>query len=130
MIPIEPFPPGIKNINTSPLNAERLAKSLAIPDKNYRAQFKEPIVDPFHYIVTRHSPTVQEPMLIISGGLDECKDEEAQCGFIEPTSNYVRLINRLWIICNCPNWHPSGPRYQIQTFAFLTTVKSLSLMYW
>ncbi len=99
---------------------QRLAEDSTILEKNRRTQFKELIIEPFHTLMTRRSPVVQRPLLIILDGLDECNGEEAQCEFLELISDHVRQVEKfplLWIICSRPEWHLKGllshPDFQI-----------------
>ncbi len=99
---------------------ERLAEDPTILEKNRRTQFKELIIEPFRFLMNKHPGLVQEPLLVILDGLDECKSKEAQCEFIELISNHVRQVKDfplLWMICSRPEWHLKGllsqPDFQV-----------------
>ncbi|KAF9450984.1 hypothetical protein P691DRAFT_797434 [Macrolepiota fuliginosa MF-IS2] len=85
---------------------QRLADNPLILEKNRRTQFRELIIEPFHTIMIHHPS--QPPLLIILDGLDECKDKQAQCEFIELISTHVRQVNKFplrWLICSRPEWY-------------------------
>lgn len=87
---------------------ERLADSPALLEKNFRTQFKELIIEPFQFLMNEDPELVQNPLLIILDGLDECKSKEAQCEFVELISDHARKVKDfplLWMICSRPEWH-------------------------
>lgn len=97
-----------------------LTDDLTILGKNCHTQFKELIINPFQIIMTQHMSTVQQPLLIIVDGLDECKSKVAQCKFIELISDHVWTVKKFpitWMICSRPEWHLkyllSQPDFQV-----------------
>ncbi|KAF9449135.1 hypothetical protein P691DRAFT_728405 [Macrolepiota fuliginosa MF-IS2] len=87
---------------------QRLADDPLILKKNLRTQFKELIIEPFHILMTQYPQTVLEPFLIIIDGLDECKDKQAQCEFIDLISTHSRQVDIFpvfWLITSRPEWH-------------------------
>ncbi len=88
--------PAYKRIIT-----ERFAESPAILENNRRTQFKELIIEPFRFLMNKYPELVQNPLLIVLDGLDECKSKEAQCEFVELISDHVRQEKEfplLWMI--------------------------------
>lgn len=90
------------------LVAQALRRDSTILKANLQTQFEKLIVEPFatHELKSRCQ---QDPYLIILDGLDECKDEGAQCEFIKLIDDYTRL-NRLnspllWMVCSRPEAH-------------------------
>ncbi|KAF9446005.1 hypothetical protein P691DRAFT_230845 [Macrolepiota fuliginosa MF-IS2] len=71
---------------------QRLADDPSILEKNRQTQFRKLIIEPFCILMAEHPHTVREPLLIILDGLDECKDKQAQCEFIELISTHVREV--------------------------------------
>ncbi len=72
--------------------------------KTRRTQFKKLIVEPFSQLQNE----IQEPLLVVLDGLDECSGEEAQRDFIEMISEVVRLKENfplIWLICSRPEAH-------------------------
>lgn len=95
--------PGYRNAVT-----QIIADDQSILEKTLRAQFKKLIVDPFRALMIQNPLIVQDPLLIVLDGLDECNNEDAQCEFINLISEYVRLTNPsplLWLVCSRPEWH-------------------------
>ncbi|KAF9450302.1 hypothetical protein P691DRAFT_665649 [Macrolepiota fuliginosa MF-IS2] len=93
--------PDYKNILT-----QRLADDSTILEKSRRSQFKQLVVEPFKMLAVRNTTCVQEPLLIVLDGLDECNGEEAQCELIELISEHAHLMSGLlWMICSRPEWH-------------------------
>lgn len=85
---------------------QSLADDSTILEKNRRSQFKKLIVEPFQALAAKNASCVQQPLLIVLDGLDECKGEEAQCELIELISDNARLMDGpLWMICSRPEWH-------------------------
>ncbi len=90
---------------------ERLVEDRTILEKNRRIQFKELIIEPFRFLMSKHPELVQKPLLVILDGLDECKGKEAQCELIELISEHVRQVKEfplLWMISSRPEWHLKG----------------------
>ncbi|KAF9439453.1 hypothetical protein P691DRAFT_837023, partial [Macrolepiota fuliginosa MF-IS2] len=81
-----------------------LVDDILILDKNRSTQFRELIIEPFRILVTQYPHTVREPLLIILDGLDECKDKEAQCEFIDLINSHSRQVPLRWMICSRPDW--------------------------
>ncbi|KAF9442658.1 hypothetical protein P691DRAFT_810256 [Macrolepiota fuliginosa MF-IS2] len=87
---------------------QRLADDPLILKKNIRTQFKELIIQPFRILMTQYPQTISEPLLIILDGLDECKDKQAQCEFIDLISTHSRQVGIFpvfWLITSRPEWH-------------------------
>lgn len=84
-----------------------LVDDSTILEKSRRSQFNQLIVEPFRTLVAQGSPCVQQPLLILLDGLDECESKEAQCEFIELISEHARSANCpvLWMICSRFEWH-------------------------
>ncbi|KAF9440529.1 hypothetical protein P691DRAFT_104023 [Macrolepiota fuliginosa MF-IS2] len=58
--------------------------------------------------MAKYPHIVREPLLIILDGLDECKDKQAQCEFIDLISTHVREVKEFplrWMICSRPEWY-------------------------
>ncbi|KAF5354298.1 hypothetical protein D9756_007198 [Leucocoprinus leucothites] len=88
--------------------SRRLADDPTILEKNRRAQFKDLIIEPFHFLMTQRPETLPEPLLIIIDGLDECNSADAQCDFLDMINDHVRTVPMfplLWLICSRPEWH-------------------------
>ncbi|KAF9442422.1 hypothetical protein P691DRAFT_739000 [Macrolepiota fuliginosa MF-IS2] len=81
-----------------------LVDDILILDKNRSTQFRELIIEPFRILMTQYPHTVREPLLIVLDGLDECKDKEAQCEFIDLINTHTRQIPLRWMICSRPDW--------------------------
>ncbi len=72
--------------------------------KTRRTQFKKLIVEPLSQLQAQ----IQEPLLVVLDGLDECRGEETQREFIEVISEVVRLKENfplVWLICSRPEPH-------------------------
>lgn len=85
-----------------------LADDPTILEKALRQQFKKLIVEPFTSLKAKKSSCVQQPLLIVLDGLDECPETEAQCEIVEIIGELVRLAQTfplLWMICSRPEWH-------------------------
>ncbi|KAF9441849.1 hypothetical protein P691DRAFT_851447 [Macrolepiota fuliginosa MF-IS2] len=98
----------------------RLADDPWILKRNRHTQFRELIIEPFHILMTQHPHAVPQPLLIIIDGLDECKDKQAQCEFIDMISMHVQQVDEFplrWMICSRPEWHLesmiSDPDYHV-----------------
>lgn len=120
VIPTLAYQLAVKHPVYKRIVTQLLADDSTILEKNRRTQFKELIIDPFQTIMTQHGSTIQQPLLIILDGLDECKSEVAQCEFIELISDHVRTVKEfpiLWMICSRPEWHfkylLSQPDFQV-----------------
>ncbi|KAF9453094.1 hypothetical protein P691DRAFT_659278, partial [Macrolepiota fuliginosa MF-IS2] len=99
---------AIKHPQYKHIVTQCLVNNLLILTKNRRTQFRELVIEPFRTLMTQSPHTVQEPLLIIIDGLDECKDKQAQCEFIEFISTHVRQVDKFplrWMICSRPEWH-------------------------
>ncbi|KAF9450728.1 hypothetical protein P691DRAFT_435028 [Macrolepiota fuliginosa MF-IS2] len=108
VIPTLAYQLAIKRPQYKRIITRRLAEDSSILDKNWRAQFKELIIEPFRILMTEYPDTTREPLVIILDGLDECKDKEAQCEFIELISTHVRQVDEFplrWMICSRPESH-------------------------
>lgn len=81
------------------LVAHLLADDPTILEKNIQTQFKELIAEPFAQLKVQQPRRTQKPLLIILDGLDGCKGEEAQCGFIELISEYARSNPQSPLLC-------------------------------
>ncbi|KAF9443958.1 hypothetical protein P691DRAFT_632667, partial [Macrolepiota fuliginosa MF-IS2] len=98
----------------------RLADDPWILKKNRRTQFRELVIEPFHILMTQYPHTIQQPLLIIIDGLDECVGKQAQCEFIDMISTHVRQVDKFplrWMVCSRPEWHLesmlSDPDYHV-----------------
>ncbi len=72
--------------------------------KARRTQFKKLVVEPLSQLQTQ----LQEPLLVVLDGLDECNGENAQREIIEMISEVVRLkkdFPLIWLICSRPEAH-------------------------
>lgn len=84
---------------------DKITQDPIILDRNRRTQFQEFIIDPFLTLMTQHPTVVQQPLLIVLDGLDECINREAQCEFVEMISHHVREQQNTglrWMICSRP----------------------------
>ncbi|KAF9442786.1 hypothetical protein P691DRAFT_639282, partial [Macrolepiota fuliginosa MF-IS2] len=75
-------------------------------ERNLRSQFKSLIVKPFTMLQTQNSACVQQPILFILDGLDECQPEVARCELIElidqsSLSSHTRAFR--WLIFSRPD---------------------------
>jgi hypothetical protein len=108
VIPTLAYQLAVKNPAYKDIISDKIAHDPAILRKTRRIQFKELLIDPFRTIMAQDISTVQKPLLIIIDGLDECKDERAQCEFIELIGGHVRSSPEfplLWLICSRPESH-------------------------
>ncbi|KAJ3556816.1 hypothetical protein NP233_g11896 [Leucocoprinus birnbaumii] len=76
--------------------------------KNRATQFKKLIVEPFQEIMALDSSAIDNPLLIILDGLDECKGCEAQCELVQLILDHVRHFRHfplVWLLLSRPEWH-------------------------
>lgn len=81
-----------------------LGEDSTILEHNLRSQFQRLIVEPFAQLDSQGS----RYRLIILDGLDECKEEDAQCEFVKLINEYTRQNRKsplLWMICSRPEAH-------------------------
>ncbi|KAJ3564750.1 hypothetical protein NP233_g8083 [Leucocoprinus birnbaumii] len=80
---------------------KRIVTKLLVADpllltKNRDIQFKKLIVEPFQMIMASDSSAVDNPLLIILDGLDECKGCTAQCELIQLVLDHIRGTSKVW----------------------------------
>ncbi|KAF9440579.1 hypothetical protein P691DRAFT_687251 [Macrolepiota fuliginosa MF-IS2] len=95
---------------------KRLVEDPLVLDKNRHVQFKKLIIEPFRKLMTEYPQILHEPLLILLGGLDECKDKQAQCEPTDLISTHVRQADKFplrWIIFSHPEWYRSGAARQV-----------------
>ncbi|KAJ3561932.1 hypothetical protein NP233_g9887 [Leucocoprinus birnbaumii] len=76
--------------------------------KNRATQFKKLIVEPFQEIMALDSSAIDNPLLMILDGLDECKGCEAQCELVQLILDHVRHFRHfplVWLLLSRPEWH-------------------------
>lgn len=108
LIPTISYQLAIRHPQYKYLITQRLADDPLILSKNYRAQFHDLIIEPFHILMTQHEKTVERPLMIVIDGLDECSNRAAQCEFIELIGRHSRLVAKfplIWMICSRPEPH-------------------------
>ncbi len=91
-----------------PLLVGQIAHDPTIVQKSPPAQFKRLIIEPFSILQLQGHSVMQEPLLILLDGLDECQDIPAQCEFVEMIGETIRLkkdLPLLWLICSRPEPH-------------------------
>ncbi|KAF9446002.1 hypothetical protein P691DRAFT_674487 [Macrolepiota fuliginosa MF-IS2] len=87
---------------------QRLVDDPSILEKNREVQFEKLVIEPFRILMIKYPHTIEEPLLIILDGLDECKDKQAQCELIKLINTHVRQVDDFplrWMICSRPEWH-------------------------
>ncbi|KAJ3574434.1 hypothetical protein NP233_g1758 [Leucocoprinus birnbaumii] len=90
------------------LITQRLADDPLIFDKNYRAQFRELITNPFNLLMTQHRDAFQHSLLIVIDGLDECSSRPAQREFVEIIGRHACSAANVplkWMICSRSEHH-------------------------
>lgn len=90
------------------LVAAHLANDPELLRKTRRTLFKNLIVEPLSQLQTQRRKRIQEPLLVVLDGLDECQGEDAQREIIEMISEVVRLkqdFPLIWLICSRPEAH-------------------------
>ncbi|KAJ3570066.1 hypothetical protein NP233_g4649 [Leucocoprinus birnbaumii] len=76
--------------------------------KSRAIQFKKLIVEPFQMIMASDSSAVNNPLLIILDGLDECRGSGAQCELVQLILDHVRHFRHfplVWLLLSRPEWH-------------------------
>ncbi|KAJ3557717.1 hypothetical protein NP233_g11670 [Leucocoprinus birnbaumii] len=76
--------------------------------KSRAIQFKKLIVEPFQMIMASDSSAVDNPLLIILDGLDECRGCGAQCELVQLILDHVRHFRHfplVWLLLSRPEWH-------------------------
>ncbi|KAJ3561934.1 hypothetical protein NP233_g9888 [Leucocoprinus birnbaumii] len=92
---------------------KRIITELLVDDpllltKNRAIQFKKLIVEPFQTIMAKDTSTVDNPLLIILNGLDECKGRQVQEELALLVLNHIQLFKHfplVWLIFSHPEWH-------------------------
>ncbi|KAF9443678.1 hypothetical protein P691DRAFT_679077, partial [Macrolepiota fuliginosa MF-IS2] len=105
VIPTIVYQLAIQNGEYKRIITKCLVDNISILDKNRSTQFRVLITEPFRTLMTEYPHTVQELLVIILDGLDECKDKGAQCEFIRLINTHSRQVPLRWMICSRPDWH-------------------------
>ncbi|KAF5355921.1 hypothetical protein D9756_004379 [Leucocoprinus leucothites] len=108
VIPTLAYQLAMRNNTYKQIVNQRLADDLLILNKNRSTQFKKLIIEPFQIIATAPDASLQDPLLIILDGLDECKGTEAQCELVQLLLDHAGRIQQfplLWLIYSRPEWH-------------------------
>ncbi|KAF9450780.1 hypothetical protein P691DRAFT_653321, partial [Macrolepiota fuliginosa MF-IS2] len=108
VIPTLSYQLAVKHSHYKNIITQLLIDDPSILEKNRPTQFRQLIIEPFRTLMTKPPDTVREPLLIILDGLDECKDKQAQCEFIDLISTHVQQVENFplrWMICSRPEWH-------------------------
>ncbi|KAF5356096.1 hypothetical protein D9756_004383 [Leucocoprinus leucothites] len=108
VIPTLAYQLAMRNDTYKQIVSQRLADDLLILNKNRSTQFKKLIIEPFQLIATTSNASLQDPLLIILDGLDECKGTEEQCELVQLLLDHAGRIKQfplLWLIYSRPEWH-------------------------
>ncbi|KAJ3570065.1 hypothetical protein NP233_g4647 [Leucocoprinus birnbaumii] len=76
--------------------------------KNRAIQFKKLIVEPFQMIMSSDSAAVDNPLLIILDGLDECRGGGAQCELVQLILDHIQQFQHfplVWLLLSRSEWH-------------------------
>ncbi|KAF5363486.1 hypothetical protein D9756_001034 [Leucocoprinus leucothites] len=107
VIPTLAYQLAMRNNAYKQIVNQLLADDLLILNKNRSTQFNKLIIEPFQIVATTPG-TLQDPLLIILDGLDECKGTEAQCELVQLLLDHAGRIKKfplLWVIYSRPEWH-------------------------
>ncbi|KAJ3558649.1 hypothetical protein NP233_g11465 [Leucocoprinus birnbaumii] len=88
------------------LITEALGSDPLILSMNRKSQFQALIIEPFRKIALETA--IRQPFLVIIDGLDECRDQRAQCELLMLIRNEVEREDEsplVWMICSRPEWH-------------------------
>ncbi|KAF5364091.1 hypothetical protein D9756_001029 [Leucocoprinus leucothites] len=108
VIPTLAYQLAIRNNTYKQIVNQRLVDDPLILDKTRSTQFNKLIIEPFQLIATASDTSLQDPLLIILDGLDECKGTEAQCELVQLLLDHAGRIKEfplLWLIYSRPEWH-------------------------
>ncbi|KAF5355912.1 hypothetical protein D9756_004376 [Leucocoprinus leucothites] len=108
VIPTLAYQLAMRNNTYKQIVSQRLVDDLWILNKNRSTQFSKLIIEPFQIIATISNNSLQDPLLIILDGLDECKGTEEQCELVQLLLDHAGRIKQfplLWLICSRPEWH-------------------------
>ncbi|KAF5356098.1 hypothetical protein D9756_004381 [Leucocoprinus leucothites] len=108
VIPTLAYQLAMRNNTYKQIISQRLIDDPLILSKNHSTQFNKLIVEPFQIIATTSDTSLQDPLLIILDGLDECKGTEEQCELVQLLLDHAERIKQfplLWLIYSRPEWH-------------------------
>ncbi|KAF5356097.1 hypothetical protein D9756_004382 [Leucocoprinus leucothites] len=108
VIPTLAYQLAIRNNAYKQIISQRLVDDPLILDKTRSTQFNKLIIEPFQIIAITPDASLQDPLLIILDGLDECKGTEAQCELVQLLLDHTGRIEQfplLWLIYSRPEWH-------------------------
>jgi hypothetical protein len=94
---------AINNQHYLRLITEQIAGNPLILSAKLEVQFRQLIVEPFLYLASDDVHRVKSSVVIVIDGLDECRDEEAQCKLIELIKGSAQLrpsLPLIWLICS------------------------------
>ncbi|KAF5364090.1 hypothetical protein D9756_001026 [Leucocoprinus leucothites] len=107
VIPTLAYQLATRNNTYKQIISQRLVDDPLILNKNRSTQFNQLIIEPFQIVATTPG-ALQDPLLIILDGLDECKGTEAQCELVQLLLDHAGRIKEfplLWLIYSRPEWH-------------------------
>ncbi len=104
VIPTLAYQLAIRDPYYKQLITHQLASDPSVLHATLRVQFQKLIVKPFS--LRPQTPNIKSYIIILDG-LDECKDEDAQCELVELINDSVQKHNLplIWLVCSRPEPH-------------------------